>query len=343
MHEFYRNKKIFITGHTGFKGSWLNLWLEEIGAEVAGYSLPAAELSHYNHLNLKSKNYIGNTNDYHSLKSAMSDFRPDIVFHMAAQALVRESYDNPVETFKTNLLGTLNVYKASHETDINALVSITTDKVYENKEISSGYSEEDSLGGHDPYSASKACVEIMTNSYRRSFLGDHKFLLATARAGNSIGGGDWGNDRLIPDLVKNASIQSITTIRNPNSIRPWQHVLDPLNGYLLLGEKLLQGKAEFASAFNFGPSSGEGLTVANISRLAAESWKDIRMKFETDLNDKNEANILLLDISKSKEMLNWKPRWDTKTATNKAIEWYKKYYTEKIVTTRECLADYLKS
>ena len=204
-HSIYKNKRVFITGHTGFKGSWLTLWLQEIGAEVAGYSLAPEELSHFNLLNLKCKNYFNNINDERTLEKVMCDFKPDIVFHLAAQPLVRESYVDPINTYNTNVTGSLKVYLAALKSNAAAVVSITTDKVYENLETNHAYSETDQLGGHDPYSSSKACMEILTQSFKKSFLASHPMLIATARAGNVIGGGDWARDRLIPDIVQNAS------------------------------------------------------------------------------------------------------------------------------------------
>jgi len=223
-HQLYKNKNVFITGHTGFKGSWLAMWLHSIGANVTGYSLKPDELSHFNLLNLPIKNYFEDINDEATLTKAIKESKPDIIFHLAAQPLVRDSYDDPITTYNTNVIGTLKVYMAAMKNNVGALVSITTDKVYENNEWHWGYRENDQLGGHDPYSSSKACVELMTDSFRKSFLGDFKMYLATARAGNVIGGGDWAKDRLIPDLVRNASQDKTTPIRNPKSVRPWQHV-----------------------------------------------------------------------------------------------------------------------
>lgn len=337
MHDIYKNKKVFITGHSGFKGSWLNLWLEEIGAEVAGYSLAPESLSHFNLLKLKTKNYFNNINDYESLLRTLGDFKPDIVFHLAAQPLVRDSYDDPITTYDTNVTGSLKVYKACLQTKIPALVSITTDKVYENKEVLTGYKEDDRLGGHDPYSSSKACMEIMTDSFRRSFLKDHDMLLATARAGNVIGGGDWASDRLIPDLVRNASVERLTPIRNPSSVRPWQHVLDPLNGYLMLGEKLLKGQKEFASAFNFGPQPEGHLSVEELIKEAQKTWDKIQVKFEINKDGKHEANLLMLDITKAKDVLNWTPKWQASFAIEQTIQWYKNYYQDKQIFSKECL------
>lgn len=333
LHQIYKNKKVFITGHTGFKGSWLSLWLHQIGAEVAGYSLPPEELSHFNLLNLKIKNYFNDINDEKSLQNAISEFKPDIIFHLAAQPLVRDSYDDPITTYNTNVLGTLKVYMAALKANVPALVSITTDKVYENKEWLWGYRENDRLGGHDPYSSSKACVEIMTDSFRKSYLADYKMFLATARAGNVIGGGDWAKDRLIPDLVRNAAKGLATPIRNPDSIRPWQHVLDPLNGYLLLGENLLKGKREFCTSFNFGPNSKDDPTVLEVCQEAQKVWPQIQIDLIPDSNPKHEAQILKLDISKALKNLNWKPLLGAEEGIAITINWYREYYEGKRISS----------
>lgn len=338
-HEIYKNKKVFITGHTGFKGSWLAMWLHQLGAEVVGYSLPAEELSHFNLLDLPIKNYFQNINDEASLVSALKESKPDIIFHLAAQALVRDSYDNPIATYDTNVLGTMKVYWAALQANVQCLVSITTDKVYENHEWLWGYREVDQLGGYDPYSSSKACVEIMTDSFRRSFLCDHKMFLATARAGNVIGGGDWARDRLIPDLVRNASIGKRTPIRNPKSIRPWQHVLEPLHGYLMLGEQLLLGKREFCSSFNFGPETSDVASVDEMCLLAKNHWANIETEFIED-RSKHEAGLLKLDITKARERLFWKPTWNSVKTTEVTIDWYKDFYQNKKINSMQNLKDY---
>ncbi|MBC7428726.1 MAG: CDP-glucose 4,6-dehydratase [Bacteriovorax sp.] len=340
-HDIYKNKKVFITGHTGFKGSWLAMWLHTIGAEVVGYSLPPEELSHFNLLKLPIKNYFQNINDESALLSALKDSSPDIVFHLAAQPLVRDSYDDPITTYNTNVLGTMKVYWAAVQAGVKSLVSITTDKVYENHEWIWGYRENDQLGGHDPYSSSKACVEIMTDSFRKSFLNDNKMLLATARAGNVIGGGDWARDRLIPDLVKNAAMGLVTPLRNPKSVRPWQHVLEPLNGYLLLGEQLLLGNKEFTTSFNFGPESHDIASVENMSELANLSWDKINVQIVKETIIKHEAGLLKLDITKSCHLLAWQPVWDSKKATATTINWYKNFYQNQMISSRENLEEFI--
>lgn len=341
MHSAYKNKRVFITGHTGFKGSWLTFWLQEIGAEIAGYSLAPDELSHFNLLNLKVKNYFNDINDEKTLEKAMMEFKPDIVFHLAAQPLVRDSYDDPITTYNTNVTGSLKVYLAALKANVPALVSITTDKVYENKETLKGYEETDQLGGHDPYSSSKACMEIMTESFKKSFLNKGHMLLATARAGNVIGGGDWAKDRLLPDFVKNASKNQPTPIRNPKSIRPWQHVLEPVHGYLMLGEKLMNNEVEFATAFNFGPVLADNLTVSQVGEIAKRSWDAINLKLEIDPSQRHEANLLMLNIDKSEKILKWKPTWSAEKAIAHTINWYKNYYLESKTITRQDLESYI--
>jgi CDP-glucose 4,6-dehydratase len=340
-HEIYKNKKVFITGHTGFKGSWMAMWLHSVGAEVIGYSLPANELSHFNLLKLPIKNYFQNINDEAALLSALKETQPDIVFHLAAQPLVRESYDDPISTYNTNVLGTMKVYWAALKVGVKSFVSITTDKVYENNEWMWGYRENDQLGGHDPYSSSKACVELMTDSFRKSFLSDHKMLLATARAGNVIGGGDWAADRLIPDLVRNAAAGSVTPIRNPKSVRPWQHVLEPINGYLMLGEQLLLGKKEFATSFNFGPDTHDIASVEQMSELANTTWDKIAVNVVNEAVIKHEAGLLKLDITKSRELLGWIPVWNSKVATAATINWYKHFYQNQMISSQDNLQEFI--
>jgi CDP-glucose 4,6-dehydratase len=341
VYEIYKGKKVFITGHTGFKGSWLALWLHNIGAEVTGYALPADELSHFKLLNLPIKNYFNNINDEVSLNKALLESKPDIVFHLAAQPLVRDSYDDPIKTYDTNVIGTLKVYLAALKANVPALVSITTDKVYENFEWHWGYRENDQLGGYDPYSSSKACVEILTDSFRRSFLSNHEMLLATARAGNVIGGGDWAKDRLIPDLVRNAAKKMKTPIRNPQSVRPWQHVLEPLNGYMLLGERLLKKEKKFCTSYNFGPELNDIASVEAMAALSKNSWNDIDLEVVKENTIKHEAGLLKLDITKAREELGWKPLFDSKKATEMTINWYKHFYLENRLSSRENLEEFI--
>lgn len=344
----YRNKTVFITGNTGFKGSWLSLWFSKIGANVVGYSDSlVGNVSHYELLNLKMQTYFDDIKYLGNLKKAIKKTKPEIVFHLAAQPLVRYSYKNPIETFETNIIGAANLLEACRGVEsIKAIVVVTTDKCYENREWYHGYRENDRLGGYDPYSASKAGAEIVTSSYRDSFFNlrdydkTHQTLLATARAGNVIGGGDWSVDRLIPDIIRATTKNETTIIRNPNATRPWQHVLEPLYGYLLLGQKLLEGKKEFAEAWNFGPSIESNRTVDDVLKSSKKNWDSINYKVESDTENPHEANLLMLDCAKAYHKLHWKPKWDFDTTLSKTISWYKSYYDEGKIISEEDLKDY---
>lgn len=327
--DTYKDKRVFITGHTGFKGSWLSLWLNLLGANVKGYALPpATKPAMYTVLSVKdiADSQIGDILDKAALNKAIFDFQPDIIFHLAAQPLVRLSYTEPVKTYETNVIGTLNVLEAARKCDsVKAFVNITTDKCYENIESDYAYKEDDKMGGYDMYSSSKACSEILSASYRNSFLKNCGYLLATARAGNVIGGGDWSQDRLIPDCIQAIQNGKEIVIRNPNSIRPWQHVLEPLSGYLTLGEKLLEGKKEFACGFNFGPEMDSILTVENIVQKIINSYGKGKIVIQPDTKW-HEAKLLMLDINKAKNALKWIPRYTADTAVARTVAWYKAYY-----------------
>lgn len=330
MFDIYKGKKVLITGHTGFKGSWLTLWLNFLGANVVGYSLPpSTEPSLFNVLDLKNKckSVFGDIRDRESLKKVFEEEKPEIVFHLAAQPIVRLSYSEPVETYETNVIGTLNVLEASRNcSSVKAFVNVTTDKCYENKEINRGYKEDEPMGGYDMYSSSKGCVEIMSSSYRRSFLqGADSYVMATARAGNVIGGGDWAIDRLIPDCVRFINKNEPIEIRNPIAVRPWQHVLEPLSGYLLLGQKLLEEGEKFAQGFNFGPNQESVLTVADVAQMVVESYGKGEV-FIHKKDELHEANLLMLDIEKAKEVLGWSPVYNAGEAIMHTVEWYKKFY-----------------
>lgn len=330
MFEIYKGKKVLVTGHTGFKGGWLCLWLKSLGAEVLGYSLlPDNNLALFNIVELGKQihSVIGDILDKEKLEKTVQDFMPDIIFHLAAQPIVRRSYFEPVLTYETNVIGSLNVLEAARKCpSVKAFVNVTTDKCYENKELFHGYKEDAPMGGYDMYSSSKGCVEIMSSSYRRSFLQDGKpYALATARAGNVIGGGDWALDRLVPDCVRFINENRKIEIRNPQAVRPWQHVLEPLSGYLLLGEKLLQDGEKFAQGFNFGPNEDSVLSVADVAQRVVNYWG----KGEVVINKKDdlhEAGLLMLNIEKAKNILGWQPAYNADEAILQTVEWYKRFY-----------------
>jgi CDP-glucose 4,6-dehydratase len=289
----------------------------------------------------------GDIRDPEKLTAFMSKVQPDIVFHLAAQALVRESYKNPVETFTTNVIGTLNVFEACRKTDsVKAIVNVTSDKCYENKEWPWGYRENDPMGGFDPYSASKGCSELLTSCYRNSFFTQnentraHPVLSGSGRAGNVMGGGDWATDRLIPDMVKATAEGVSVTIRNPKATRPWQHVLEPLSGYLTLGWNLSAGKQAFACGWNFGPDMNSNLSVEEVVTLSKKSWEDIHAEYGTNPSDYHEASLLMLDCSLARNLMKWKPVWDIDTTIRKTMLWYKAYYTKNEIQTVDNIVDY---
>ena len=333
LEHAYKNKKVFLTGHTGFKGSWLALWLTSLGADVCGYSLePNTEPSMFNELRIAekiTKSVIGDILDEEKLQETMKDFAPDIVFHLAAQPLVRLSYAEPVMTYKTNVIGSLNVLEtARHCPSVKAFVNITTDKCYENKEVNRGYREDEPMGGYDMYSSSKGCVEILSSSFRRSFLQEEgSMAMATARAGNVIGGGDWALDRLIPDCIRGINDGKDIEIRNPIAVRPWQHVLEPLSGYLLLGQKLLEEGKKFADGFNFGPNEDSVLTVAEVSQMVCEFYG----KGNVVVGEKSplhEAGLLMLNIEKAERVLGWTPTLTANQAIQNTVDWYRHFYNK---------------
>lgn len=324
--SFWRGKRVLITGHTGFKGAWLSIWLQRLDANVAGYALPAAtepslfELAHVAR-NIQSE--TGDVRDLERLKQVVAEFRPDIIIHMAAQSLVRPSYTDPVETFGTNVMGTVNILEAARHSDVRAVVNVTTDKCYENLEREEGYREDEPLGGHDPYSASKGCSELVTSSYRRSFpLG-----VASARAGNVIGGGDWAQDRLLPDMMRSFMAGEAVTIRSPESTRPWQHVLEPLRGYLLLAERLYENTAKYAEAWNFGPDEGDARPVEWLADRVCRLWgKSASWANTADKDQPHEAGFLRLNCDKAKSRLGWRPRMNLEQALAWTVAWYKGFH-----------------
>lgn len=356
----YKDKTVLVTGHTGFKGSWLVYWLNQMGAKVVGYSLEApTNPNHIELLNLDIVSIIGDIRNLEKLNQTFETYKPDIVFHLAAQPLVRLSYENPIETYETNVMGTLKVFEACRANNVKAIVNITSDKAYENKEWIWGYRENDPMGGYDPYSSSKGCADLLATSYRNSFFNikdylperqrdksklkkTHNTLLATCRAGNVIGGGDWAKDRLITDIMISVSQGKKVSIRNPKATRPWEHVLEPLSGYLHIGQKLLEEKVEFAEAWNFGPSDEGSITVEQVIQNVKKHWDKIDYEINKDPNQLHEANLLKLDCSKAHILLKWKDVWDSQTTFEKTVKWYKAYYeNNKNIITKEDLQNYI--
>jgi CDP-glucose 4,6-dehydratase len=327
---FWRGKSVFVTGHTGFKGGWLTTWLTAMGASVCGYALaPATEPSYFARCRLerKVKSIIADVRDGAALAAAMSGAQPAIVFHLAAQPLVRRSYAQPVDTFATNLMGTLNFLEAVRASpSVKAAIIVTSDKCYENHETQRGYRETDPLGGHDPYSASKACVEVACASYRRSFFanGLSNVALATARAGNVIGGGDWSVDRIVPDAVRAFERDSPLIIRNPSSVRPWQHVFEPLAGYLMLAQRLYRDGASYAGAWNFGPADESAVSVATLADELIRSWgQGAEWRADPCRAGPHESQVLRLDCGKTHELLGWRPHLQLAQAVAMTVDWYR--------------------
>lgn len=325
-HSFWRGKRVFLTGHTGFKGGWLALWLSEMGAEVHGYALaPSTDPSFYALTGLAERlasNTIADIRDAESLNTALASAAPEIVFHLAAQPLVRHSYVAPVETYAINVMGTVNLFEAVRQTTgVKVIVNVTTDKCYENRERSDPYAEAEALGGYDPYSSSKACSELVTSAYRRSFLAEQGVALASARAGNVIGGGDWSADRLLPDFLSAIDAGKTLSIRYPHAVRPWQHVLEPLSGYLQLAEKLYAENAAYAEAWNFGPEEADSRPVEWLVDKLCARVPGARWQREA-VPQPHEAGILKLDSSKAKQRLNWRPCWALEQALAHTVDWY---------------------
>jgi CDP-glucose 4,6-dehydratase len=344
--SFWLNKKVLITGHTGFKGSWLSLWLQQLGAEVTGYALPPPtnpSLFEFVKVAQGMTSVIGDIRDGTQLTNMMRQAKPDIVIHLAAQPLVRRSYIDPVETYSTNVMGTVHLLEAVRQTpSVRAIVNVTTDKCYENKEWIWGYRENEPMGGFDPYSNSKGCAELVTAAYRNSFFNkknhdEHQVALATARAGNVIGGGDWANDRLIPDILCAMESAQSVKIRNPKATRPWQHVLEPLNGYLVLAEKLYTEGQAFSEAFNFGPAEGDAKPVQWIVEQLIQGWGEGASWHVDGGTHPHEAHYLKLDISKARVMLGWKPQWNLTQALQAIIVWHKAHSAHKSSTEMRSL------
>lgn len=323
---FWKNKKVFLTGHTGFKGSWMSLWLLKHGAQLTGYSLGLpTQPSLFEELKIdKEMNSISaDIRDLDKVKSAVKSANPDIVIHMAAQPLVRYSYQEPVETYMTNVMGTVHLFEAVRGVqNTKAILNITSDKCYENKERLAGYTEDEAMGGFDPYSNSKGCSELVTSAYRRSFFQKENIALASGRAGNVIGGGDWAQDRLVPDIIRSVLNNEKLQIRNPRATRPWQHVLEPVSGYLHLAQKIYEFNLTYAEGFNFGPATQDRCDVEQIILKMNRFWNN-KIKYEIILSESNphEAHYLSLDCSKAKNKLAWSPKWNVDKALEKTVEW----------------------
>jgi CDP-glucose 4,6-dehydratase len=332
--SFWKGKRVFLTGHTGFKGAWLSLWLQESGANLTGYSLaPSTTPSLFEAGDVANgmTSTIGDIRDPESLLKGLRQASPEIVFHLAAQPLVRQSYANPVETYATNVMGLVHLLEGVKATSsVRVLVNVTSDKCYENHEWPWGYRETDRVGGHDPYSSSKACAELITTSYRAAFFNPgehprHGVAIATARAGNVIGGGDWAEDRLVPDILRAIDDSRSVEIRNPDSIRPWQHVLEPLAGYLMLAEKLHCEGPEFGGAWNFGPNEGDCKTVRWVTERLMACWGRSPVWQKQELEPLHEATFLKLDCSKARSRLDWQPRWDLRKALDQVVSWHQQW------------------
>jgi len=354
LKQYYTNKKVLLTGHTGFKGTWMLILLQKLGATVKGYALDAPTPSLYEDIDGDSlcDSVIADIRNKEELNKAVQSFQPDIIFHMAAQPLVLDSYQRPIYTFEVNAIGTANLLEAIKLVKGKcAVINITTDKVYENREWIYPYRESDHLGGYDPYSASKACSEIVTASYRSSFFNienyqEHQTAIATVRAGNVIGGGDWAENRIIPDIVRAISNNEQVTLRNPSAVRPWQHVLDALYGYLLLAIKIDENPKRFTTAFNFGPLYDEAVTVEFLVQQAIEEWGRGSYNVEQQEGQLHEANLLRLDCSKAVSELKWTPRWNAAQAIQTTIKWYKKVVNKELSSlemTRLQIESYLNS
>ncbi len=326
--EIFRGRRVLVTGDTGFKGSWLCLWLHQLGAQVYGYALPPErEEDHFNLLGLDNiiLHVTGDIRDFAAVKAVFDRFQPEILFHLAAQPLVRYSYTEPKLTFDTNVAGSVNMLEAARQcVSLKALVYVTSDKCYRNNEWIWGYRENDELGGHDPYSASKAAAELVFSSYRDSFFHARPdFGAASVRAGNVIGGGDWAADRIVPDAIRALQSEKVIFLRNPNATRPWQHVLEPLSGYLLTAAKLLSDPKRYAGAWNFGPNAQSIRTVKDLAEVIVADWGSGRVEVAPQLNAAHEANLLHLNCDKAHQLLHWQPKWDVTRAIGETVAWYR--------------------
>ena len=339
--KFWQGKRVFLTGHTGFKGGWLSLWLNSLGAIVKGYALEAStspSLFDEAKIGTVIDSQIGDIKDQEMLHKIMVDFNPDILIHMAAQPLVRYSYDAPIETYEVNVIGTAKVLEVARNCiNLKAVVNITTDKCYENDGSFNGHKEDDPMGGYDPYSSSKGCAELVVSAYRRSFLQDQGIGIASVRAGNVIGGGDWANDRLIPDILRSFEKNEPVIIRNPKATRPWQHVLEPLSGYLVLAQKMYRDQNKYAEGWNFGPNEQDVKSVDWILNKMIAKWPNSSWELDSSSNP-HEANFLQLDISKAESKLGWKPIWELSHTLEKIIDWHQAWINKEDMQT-VCLSE----
>lgn len=341
--NFWKNKRVLVTGHTGFKGGWISLWLQSLEVDLAGFALPPntnPSLFEVANVSKSMQSFIGDIRSFDEVAKVFNSFKPEIVFHLAAQPLVRYSYNNPIETYATNVMGTVHVLEAArHTASVKAIVNVTSDKCYENKEWIWGYRENEPMGGYDPYSNSKGCAELVTSAYRSSYFSSPPNLaLASARAGNVIGGGDWSEDRLVPDIIKSITSQQAVTLRNPSATRPWQHVLEPLSGYLMLAEQLYQAGNDYAQAWNFGPSEHDAKSVEWVAQALVKQWgEEASYNVSNQANTLHEAHLLKLDSSKARNQLKWKSKWDVDTTLKKITQWHKAHISG--VSMREYCLD----
>jgi CDP-glucose 4,6-dehydratase len=339
---FWRSKNVFVTGHTGFKGSWLSQMLVMLDANVSGFALkPETNPSHFDLLEMKIDHHLGDIRDGDAIADALRKAQPEIVFHLAAQPLVLRSYAEPKYTYETNVMGTLHLLEAVRNTpSVKVVIVVTSDKCYENREDRRAYRENDSMGGYDPYSSSKGCAEILTASYRQSFLHPN-VLVASVRAGNVLGGGDWSKDRLIPDFARAYQAKKKVVLRNLSAIRPWQHVLDPLSGYLQLGEELMKGKKEFAKGWNFGPDLESCWTVEQIVKKVKQHWSG----FDYDMTqaERHEAKLLMLDSTQAREELGWQPALKIEKTLAWTLQWYEQFQNSGEIITRAQISEYLET
>ena len=333
LGEWYAGKRVFVTGHTGFKGAWLTAWLRSVGAAVSGYALAPTDspnLFEAAGIARGIKSTLGDIRDAHALESAMCASEPEIVFHMAAQSLVRRSYRDPVGTYSTNVMGTVHLLDAARRVPtLRAIVVVTSDKCYENRAFERGYVEDDPMGGHDPYSSSKGCAELVTSALRRCFHSAGSICVASARAGNVFGGGDWGEDRLVPDLARAAAAGVAAVVRNPDAVRPWQFVLEPLRGYLMLARALVEGGRAYAEGWNFGPPEHEALPVRDLVRRMAEHWNRVAVTFPKDVTGPHEAQVLRLDCAKAQRRLGWEPVLTLNDTVEMTMSWYRDFYADR--------------